>query len=45
LAEDGHKAVSKKDSLMSAVSNEPKVFEIEISNPFFSGSNLITLSD
>ena len=30
---------------MSHMSNDPKQFEIEISNPFFGGSNLITLSD
>jgi hypothetical protein len=36
---------ARKESVMSHMSNDPKQFEIEISNPFFSGSNLITLSD
>ena len=37
-------AINRKESVTST-GTEPKTFEIEISNPFFTGPNQIVLAD
>lgn len=41
---DARANAARKESVTS-VGNDPKAFEIEISNPFFTGQNSIVLQD